>query len=86
MVAKSDYWTKQLLNYRTKQLLDYWTTGLSNHNGIRRAAVHAELAALATMNVDKGRLVIIDAHKGFGLADGLRRAAAADATAVVIDP
>jgi hypothetical protein len=62
------------------------TTGLPNYDGIRRAAVHAELAALAAVDVDEGGFVVVDAYEGPGLADGLRRAATADTTTVVVDP
>jgi hypothetical protein len=59
---------------------------LFDYNGRGWTAVHAQLAALAAVDVDKRGLVMIDAHEGFGLADGLRRAAAADPTTVVVDP
>ena len=48
--------------------------------------VHAQLAALAAVDVNEGGFVMIDTHERFGLAYGLRRAAAAVATAAVIDP
>ena len=80
--AKGGLWSGSL----TTELFDYSTIGLANYNGLGWTAVHAQLAALAVVNVDKGGFVIIDTHEGFGLAYGLRSAAAAVATTVVVDP
>jgi hypothetical protein len=38
------------------------------------------------MDVDEGGFIFIDAHEGFRLADRLRGAAPANATAVVVNP
>ena len=59
---------------------------LAHDDGTTGAAIHAELAALTAMDVDEGGFISVDAHEGFGLADGLRRAAPADPTAVVVNP
>lgn len=67
-------------------LFDYQTTQLFNYNSIRWAAVHAQLTALATVDVDKGGLVFVDAYEGPGLADRLSRAATANTTTVFDDP
>ena len=62
------------------------TIHLTDNDGACGAAIHAQLAALAAVDINEGGFVGVDAHQCPGLANGLGRAAAADATTVVIDP
>jgi len=68
-----------------KICISFFLSSLCRYNGLKGTFYHADHAAVATMYINKGRLIAVNAYNCFNFADLLAQTAPAGPAALIIN-